>query len=471
MRELVERARSGDLEAFGLLVDRFQDAVYGTAYALLGDFHDAQDAAQGSFLQAWSKLGTLRNPDRFPGWLCRLTRNCCVDHLRRKRVSPLPLEGNDAASSAPSAPERLETAELRESVLAAIRSLSEPNRLATTLFYIDGYSVKEVADFLDVPAGTVKRRLHDSRKQLKERMLAMVEDELKGARPGPELRDGVMREISRVEVRPEKFSKDVGQVLLLDGDGRCLPVAIGKSEESAIHRGVKATKPPRPMTHELFLSALKSFGIAVKEARVTDLRDRVFIGELVLERDGEEHVLDSRPSDAVALAMMTGAKVTVADSVMREAGTGPIRDEAELEALIDLGNDETLNRELIELCERLSHLPDDGLAVVIEEVGLAKFATALSAMLGPIVTEGPSGERIRRIAIRSVVACPCEGLRGDLAAAVKSVTDRLAGRGIVVTEEHLCRAPTRAVVREAREAVRTAIDACGGNPRVPPVKG
>jgi RNA polymerase sigma factor (sigma-70 family) len=471
VRELVQKAQGGDLEAFGWLVDRFQDAVFGTAYALVGDFHSAQDLAQESFLQAWSKLGTLRDPDRFPGWLCRLTRNCCVDHLRRRGARPLPLEGNDPASSAPSAPERLERAEIRQSVLAAIRSLSEPNRLATTLFYIDGYSVDEVADFLDVPAGTVKRRLYDSRKRLKERMLAMVEGELKGARPGPELRDGVMREISRVEVRPEKSPKDWGMVLLVDKDGRCLRVVIGKAEESAIQRGVRATTPSRPMTHELFLSALESFGITVKEARVTDLQDLAFIGELVLERDGEERVLDSRPSDAVALAMMTGARVTVADSVMRTAGTGPIRDEAELETLLEKGIDVTFNRDLVDLCERLGRLSDDGLAAVIEEVGLAALATALSAMLDKIVTEEPSGEQVRRTVILSVVAHPCEGLPPDVTAAIESVMNRLAGRGIMVTKDDLRAPPTMANAREARRAVWTAIEAGGGSQREAPLEG
>ncbi|NIR02104.1 MAG: sigma-70 family RNA polymerase sigma factor, partial [Gemmatimonadales bacterium] len=252
MRELVERAQRGDLEAFGRLVGRFQDAVFGTAYSLLGDFHKAQDIAQESFIRAWRNLEGLREPGSFPGWLFRITRNCCLDFLRRRNPDPLPLSGVEMpASDVPPAPKELADAEMRGAVLDAIRSLSEPHRLATTLFYIDGYSVREVAEFLDVPAGTVKSRLHDARNKLRERMVAMVEDELKGSRPGPEFRDRLMRQIARVEVRPQQSPDDRGLVLLVDENDRCLPMLIGKAEELAIHRAVSGQESPRPLTHEL----------------------------------------------------------------------------------------------------------------------------------------------------------------------------------------------------------------------------
>jgi len=208
MHELVEKAQRGDLEAFGRLVERFQDAVFGAAYALVGNFHDAQDLAQESFIRAWSRLDKLRDPDRFPGWLYRITRNCCLDFLRRRETGAVPLsQDNVPASDVPTAPETLEKAEMREAVLDAIRSLSEPNRLATTLFYIDGYTVEEVAQFLEVPPGTVKRRLHDSRQRLKERMVVMVGEELNARKPGPEL-EGKVREAIALQ-QEERFAEAV----------------------------------------------------------------------------------------------------------------------------------------------------------------------------------------------------------------------------------------------------------------------
>jgi len=180
--ELVEKAKDGDLDAFGALVDRYKDMAYGASYAILGNFHDAQDVAQEAFVRAWQKLGDLQDHGGFPAWLYRIARNLSLDRVRRAREHTERIDDvadglPDAASKGPG--QRAQQHETQEAVLAAIRGLSEPNRLATTLFYIDGYSVDEVAGFLEVPAGTVKRRLHDSRAKLRERMVEMVEDTLK----------------------------------------------------------------------------------------------------------------------------------------------------------------------------------------------------------------------------------------------------------------------------------------------------
>jgi len=74
-RQLLERARGGDREAFGDLVERYRDMVYGLGYHLTRDFESARDLAQEAFVQAYLKLGQLRDPDRFSGWLRQITTN------------------------------------------------------------------------------------------------------------------------------------------------------------------------------------------------------------------------------------------------------------------------------------------------------------------------------------------------------------------------------------------------------------
>ena len=185
MQDKVRRAKAGDLTAFGELVKTYQDAVYGVAYAMLGSFHDAQDIAQEAFVQAWRDMGNLKDDAKFPNWLCRITRNRCLDFLRRRRLETVDLdEAGTVPVSLPGPMEQVERKELVESVLALVRSLPEKQRITTTLFYINGYTVNEVAEFLEAPVGTIKRRLHDSRQRLKESIVKdkkMVEIMVDGA--------------------------------------------------------------------------------------------------------------------------------------------------------------------------------------------------------------------------------------------------------------------------------------------------
>ncbi|MHC4717479.1 MAG: RNA polymerase sigma factor, partial [Planctomycetota bacterium] len=173
LEPLILSARAGDLSAYGLIVGRFQDMAYGYAYSILGDFHLAEDAAQEAFLEAYVHLGSLRCPAAFPGWFRRIVFKHC-DRLRRRRgVRTVPLDKAAAVASPEPPPSR--SAQDRETgagVLEAVRSLPDGQRTVTTLFYIDGYSHDDIAEFLDVPVGTVKSRLHASRKRLKERLVA-----------------------------------------------------------------------------------------------------------------------------------------------------------------------------------------------------------------------------------------------------------------------------------------------------------
>ena len=152
----------------------------GYAYSILGDFHLAQDAAQEAFVEAHSRLGQLRKPDAFPGWLRRIVFKQCDRLIRQKRVPTVPMEfvALPAADTAP-ADQILEEQEMKDEVLAMINALPEKERMATTLFYISGYSQSEVAEFLEVPVTTVKSRLHSSRKKLKEQMMNKVDETLK----------------------------------------------------------------------------------------------------------------------------------------------------------------------------------------------------------------------------------------------------------------------------------------------------
>ena len=179
LKLLIKAAQAHDLEAYGQLVRRFQDMAYGFTYSILGDFHLAEDAAQEAFVEAFRQLSQLDNPDAFGGWFRRIVFKYCDRITRRKDISTTTLDTAAEMKADEAGPAMIaEKREMKEKVLEAIHSLAQHQRTATTLFYINGYSHKEIAQFLEVPTTTVKKRLHDSRKQLKERMIDMVEDEL-----------------------------------------------------------------------------------------------------------------------------------------------------------------------------------------------------------------------------------------------------------------------------------------------------
>lgn len=180
--QLVQRTQQGEAEAFGEIVRRYQDAVYGLAVHLVHDFTDAQDVAQQVFIRAYERLAQLRHPEKLPAWLRQITyREAASWH--RHRCDWLSLEDLSqdemARNSVPSPAEEYDRKAFREAVWQAIQGLSEKNRLAVTLYYIDGLTQQEVADFLGVSRSVVANRLQRARRQLKEKMMDLVEDTLK----------------------------------------------------------------------------------------------------------------------------------------------------------------------------------------------------------------------------------------------------------------------------------------------------
>jgi RNA polymerase sigma factor (sigma-70 family) len=183
---IVGRAREGDADAFAVLVRRFQDMAVGYGYSILHDFQLAEDAAQEAFFEAYRTLPKLREPAAFAGWFRRIVFKQCDRITRRPRVATVPLDSTTepihATHSVVSGPSRTEE-ERKAQVFDAVRQLPEHERAVMTLFYIGGYSMEEVATFLEVPVSTVKGRLHSARERLRTMLLDTVADDLRARRP------------------------------------------------------------------------------------------------------------------------------------------------------------------------------------------------------------------------------------------------------------------------------------------------
>jgi len=168
--QLVEQARAGDKEAFGELVDRYRDMVYGLGYHLTGNFEDARDLAQEAFVQGYLKLSQLHEPGKFSSWLRQIALN--VHRMRRRAPAPMTVPIDEEIEMTP----RHEPSEIETVVHEALGKLRKPERLALTLHYINGYTQSEIGSFLGVRPTTVKTRLARARQHLKKEIMAMVED-------------------------------------------------------------------------------------------------------------------------------------------------------------------------------------------------------------------------------------------------------------------------------------------------------
>jgi RNA polymerase sigma-70 factor (ECF subfamily) len=189
--ELLARCAAGDHAAAGELVRRFRTYAMNLAHHILGDHHLAEDAVQEAFIAALDRLPDLRTPDAFPGWLRQIVRTHAV-RARRRRETPARSRSNPETHS-PSPAQAVETEELRRLVRAAVVSLPERSRETAELYYLNELDHHRVAEALDVPPGTVKRRLHDARRHLRDELARYLEqDQVRPSRrrraddrPGP----------------------------------------------------------------------------------------------------------------------------------------------------------------------------------------------------------------------------------------------------------------------------------------------
>jgi RNA polymerase sigma-70 factor, ECF subfamily len=166
---LVDRCRNGDTAAFEPIVEHYQRLLFTVAFRILGDPDEARDAAQNAFVKAYQKLETFDPSRRFFSWIYRILLNECLN-VRRDRHPHEQLTPDLAAAGSPV--DLLERAERRRRVQAAVRALPVDQREVIVLRHFTELSYDEIADALQVPAKTVKSRLHTARQRLSQ-MLAL----------------------------------------------------------------------------------------------------------------------------------------------------------------------------------------------------------------------------------------------------------------------------------------------------------
>ena len=170
---LISRARGGDREAFGELVEQYRDNVYRLAYRMCGNAYDADEAAQEAFVAAWRALPNFRGDAKFSTWLYRLTTNAAIDVMRREKRHQTVGDGEmmELADDADSPQETVERTEQQEAVQKALATLSEEYREVLLLRYMEEMDYAEIAEVLQLPSGTVKSRINRAKAALKAALL------------------------------------------------------------------------------------------------------------------------------------------------------------------------------------------------------------------------------------------------------------------------------------------------------------
>jgi RNA polymerase sigma factor (sigma-70 family) len=301
---LVAAARSGDRAAFAALVERHYGVLLATCRRITGDAELAADAAQEAVLAALLGLDRLRRDDRFAAWLLGIGINLSRRALR-DRARWQCADGHEPAAAVLGPHEAAEAARIAELVRAAISALPPGQRAAVALFHLGGLGHAEVAGRLGTRPGAVKTRLHKARAALRRQLADVHREEFPMSAPVPVRVADVRRPTGRLDRR-------IVVLETLEGDRR-LPIWIGTPEAASMVAALEEVELPRPGAYHFAGALLQAAGGELLAVRISRLAGHTFYATAVLA-DGAE--VDARPSDALTLALVTGAPISVEPAVL-----------------------------------------------------------------------------------------------------------------------------------------------------------
>ena len=208
--QLIRRVLSGDDKAFDILVGKYQRSVHALVWRKVEDFHYAEEITQDTFLQAYRKLSTLKNPYQFAGWLYVIANRLCIDWIRKQKPAMQSLEETSVKEIDSITYERyveedreLEAAEHRhEIVKKLLEKLPESERTVMTLYYLGEMTTKEISKFLGVSVKTISSRLRRARERLKQKEDLFVQEYFGGVQLSANIRQNIARQVADMQPTP-----------------------------------------------------------------------------------------------------------------------------------------------------------------------------------------------------------------------------------------------------------------------------
>lgn len=189
-RILLEKAKSGDINAFEKLVEAYQKKIYNICLRMIGNADDAYDLAQEVLIRIYKSINGFKEQSSLSTWVYRITTNVCLDEIRKRKLKrtvsldqDIRLDDSEIkreiVSDDPPPDELAEKKEIKKTVASAINLLNEEHRTVIVLRDIQGFSYEEIAKITNCPEGTVKSRINRARQALKiilEKKRELIED-------------------------------------------------------------------------------------------------------------------------------------------------------------------------------------------------------------------------------------------------------------------------------------------------------
>jgi RNA polymerase sigma-70 factor (ECF subfamily) len=178
-RQLVRRIQAGDRQAFETLLDAYEARIYRLALRFTGSVPDAEDVTQEIFLGIYKSIGNFRGNSALSTWIYRVAMNHCLEYRRKRKLDSVPYNEELTLISQDWREDPVQAAnqqELAERVEAAINSLSPHHREVVVLHELQGLTYQEVATALNVPVGTVKSRLSNAFRRLRDQLGGYVRE-------------------------------------------------------------------------------------------------------------------------------------------------------------------------------------------------------------------------------------------------------------------------------------------------------
>ena len=321
--ELIQRVLESDDTAFSVLVRKYQKSVHALAWRKIGDFHIAEDITQDTFLKAYQRLSTLKEPQSFASWLYVITANQCKAWLRKNQrwtrsleeASSAQLEKATYSEYIIAENERMTTETQREVVKKLLAKLQESDRTVITLYYLGGMTYEEISEFLGVSEAAIRNRLYRARRRLKKEE-PMIREALGNFQITPNLTENIMREVSRLKPITPSGSKPL------------VPWAIAASTVAVVFLmlGIGTQYLSRFQKPYSF-DATSEMTVEIVEAPVVlnleskpDVRTRLGNANALNSSNG----LNQRPDPLEYMAKVTAApvdetaEITIADEAERE---------------------------------------------------------------------------------------------------------------------------------------------------------